>query len=183
MDTAKQEKLGTLQTLQGIVQNRPNDGVLIGVLKAIETEFTRRGLIQQNSGHPLWFAAETERNVFLWRNGLSLENQFEFEFWVRPQALIEKRLNQLKTSDTFNPFLSSLAQDGSDLRSLGEYRSCLEELYDRFEVIASHANALSQASSIVMDEIRATRRQIVVLPVDKKRSMMEQCDHGTLPKP
>ena len=93
----------------------PKGAILADVLKTLEVQFQRRGMLPSGteSGpgmafHPLWFVAETERNVFLWRQGCSLIQQDEFEFWIDIEALISKRLNQLDSADPENPFLNPL---------------------------------------------------------------------------
>src|SRR5438128_1283697 len=100
------------------VQERPNAAllaalpkaaVLLEVVKPLEQRLRMRGLLRSNDSatfHPLWFLAETERNVFLWRRGCSLGQQDQFEFWVDLRLLISKRLHQLENVDFENPFLN-----------------------------------------------------------------------------
>jgi hypothetical protein len=53
---------------------------------------------------PLWFLAETERNIFLWRQGKSLDDVEDYEFWVDIPSLITKRRVQLESPQGLNPF-------------------------------------------------------------------------------
>ncbi len=146
-------------------QNLPEGAVLLGVLKAVETELTRRELLGSagSLATPLWFIAETERNVFLWRNGKSISDHRSYSFWIDIRKLITKRREQLGRSKGFNPFVNTLPNSGGIEFEL-RYLDAIEDIAD---TIFLHAEALSRASERarleVMDE-RPDSRELVVLP-------------------
>ena len=72
--------------------------VTLNTLKATERALVKKELLPKNSAFqetPIWFLAETERNVFLWRNGLSLTDSPNFEFWFDPIELASRQLGKL----------------------------------------------------------------------------------------
>jgi hypothetical protein len=163
------------QKLNTYVQKLPSNSILLGVLKSLESEFQRRGLTQR-TGHPLWFLAETERNVFLWRNGYSLENVKDFEFWIEPEKLINKRLLQLENPGIGNPFVNTgYASESSNPDVLQQEVDYLEDLSSRLVKIIEHAHALSIAGSETLRDIAPTLyapKEKVLLPSLKARSNM-----------
>ena len=76
-------------TLQAAGQKLPKGCVLLGVLKSVENELRKRDLLgsEGEPTTPLWFLAETERNIYLWRSGKSIDDQRDFSFWVDIPAL------------------------------------------------------------------------------------------------
>jgi hypothetical protein len=145
--------------------NLPEGAVLLGVLKAIETELCKRELLGAagSLATPLWFIAETERNVFLWRNGKSISDQRSYSFWIDIRELINKRREQLGRSRGFNPFVNMLPSSGGTEFEL-RYLDALEEIAD---TIFLHAEALSRASERARQEVCSDaydQRQLVILP-------------------
>jgi len=151
------------------IQPAPPTAVLADVLKTLEEQFQQRGLvrrIEQDTFNPLWFLAETEKNVFLWRHGRSLIEQDQFEFWINVEALIEKRLHQLNNLSSDNPFTNPLWEislpDPDIARREKEY---LDSFLESFRRIHTHAAALSQVASLLEKESRKEAgREVVVLP-------------------
>jgi hypothetical protein len=147
----------------------PPGSVLLGVLRSIERELNRREMIGPRAAHvtPLWFLAETERNIFLWRSGRSLDDHRDFTFWVHIPALLAKRRHQLEHPESSNPFINPLwghaPLDESLLDNERDYLDTLEELSAS---IFRQAEALSLASEAVRQELEqnAPARSVVVLP-------------------
>ena len=147
----------------------PRGAVLEEVLRLVETQLQQKGLVANpdpDTFHPLWFLAETERNIFLWRQGLSLDQQSEFEFWVDLDALLQKRLIQLDRDEPDNPFLNPLldssAGDPALRRVEREYVSSFRDLLSE---IAAHAHGLSLVASLLRAEVAGGRQKpLVVLP-------------------
>jgi hypothetical protein len=146
----------------------PASAVLLEVLKALEEQLQLRGFIEDPATlgiHPIWFLAETERNVYLWRNGASLAALPSFEFWIDVNGLVAKRLKQLDNYDPENPFINPLWSLSSlDAKSLQHERAYLQNLREVFLSIEGHAHALSQVGSHFRDEISKTPRSLVVIP-------------------
>lgn len=148
----------------------PPGSILLGVLKSIESELRRRDLlgIPGHNTTPLWFLAETERNVYLWRNGKSIDDHRQYTFWIDVKALLLKRRQQLQRSKGFNPFIASgcasAPHDGDAVRNEHAYLDCIEDLAGS---IFKHAEALSKASESVRAELApdTAERVSVVLPV------------------
>ncbi|MFM1848004.1 MAG: hypothetical protein RL417_1478 [Pseudomonadota bacterium] len=153
-------------------EHPPKDTVLDQVLKTVEIQLQNKGLLSgfdPENFHPVWFLAETERNVFLWRNGFSLADHDDFEFWLRPRELIEKRLGQLERSGIENPFLNpgwggSLGEPaprGAEREYLGSFLALIAK-------IEAHAHALSLVASLLRRE-GGGERDRVLLPVKLAR--------------
>ena len=164
--TAKSYKIA--QPHNFIVQSEhpPKDTVLDQVLKTVEIQLQKRELLagfEPEQFHPVWFLAETERNVFLWRNGFSLADHDDFEFWLRPRELIEKRLAQIERNAAANPFSTPLW--GSELgeavprRAEREYLGSFLALLEKVE---AHAHALSLVASLVRRESGTTRDRVLL---------------------
>jgi hypothetical protein len=141
--------------------------VLWEVLRTMETQLQRKGLlpsVTEGSFHPLWFLAETERNVFLWRRGRSLIDKDEFEFWIDVPRLVEKRLKQLESKDAANPFLNPLWGEAMSDPMLAENeKDYLLSLIEVLEHVGPHAHGLSKVGSEVRKELMG-RVEKVVLP-------------------
>jgi hypothetical protein len=142
----------------------PEQAIMLGVFKAVEVELLSRNLLGQAGrfATPLWFIAETERNVFLWRSGKSLDDRNMYSFWIDLEALIDKRRLQIGRSNTFNPFTNiSPSAAGIDLEL--RYLDRLEAL---LEAIITNASAISRASLSATREVLAgvPNREIVLLP-------------------
>jgi hypothetical protein len=143
-----QKTLSPAQQLQSELCkiDRPisSNAILLGVLKSIEKELRARGFLGDSfqEAMPLWFLAETERNIFLWRSCLSIDDANEFSFWVDVPALIAKRRRHLSRCDGFNPFVNpSPRETGAEM----ELRY-LDHLEDLGESVLAKAAVISRAS-------------------------------------
>ena len=147
--------------------------VLADVLRTLEGQLQRRSLVSAGSFNPLWFLVETERNIFLWRHGLSIAQQDDFEFWVDIDTLIEKRRSQLANPNPANPFHNpnwdlldcsiTTQTNQTDEHSKAELRY-LDSFSSTFSQIASHANALSHTASLLRAELQGHIHTRVLLP-------------------
>lgn len=157
-----------------IVPKQGSGVVLLGILKSVEQELLTRELVGDpgQEATPLWFIAETERNVFLWRSGKGLDDRSRFVFWVDIRALIAKRHSQLQRSGGFNPFIHSMigagSHDGHGTQVEKQYLDRVEEMID---TIFIHAETLSRASESVRLELSpdSASRVAVTLPFDLRR--------------
>lgn len=152
------------------VQDLPKGACTLEVLKTIESQLLNRGILKAPPGvasAPLWFLAETERNIFLWRNGLSLTQEDDFEFWIDLPKLFEKRLTQLQSYDAENPFMNPLwgnsVQDREHAAKEADYLLYFRDIMMKAE---SHAHALSRVGSILRNDMSVERkaRDMVLLP-------------------
>jgi len=130
-------------------QTLPKGAILLGVLKAIEKALLRRELLgyQTDQAMPLWFLAETERNVFLWRNGMSIDDSCQFTFWVDVPALIAKRRSHLSRCSGFNPFVcSSESETGveHELRYLDQIEELADSILEKASVVSRASESLQQ---------------------------------------
>ena len=166
--------LNTTQKLRTDPVLIPPGSVLLGVLKTVETELRKRELLGSATqpSTPLWFLAETERNVFLWRSGKSLDDQRDYSFWVNTSALIAKRREQLRNPTGLNPFINPLwgsaPLDKDLIQHEFDYLDCVEELA---LTVFKHAEALSHASETIRSELERadiSERVCVVLPVAQR---------------
>ncbi|MCO6430487.1 MAG: hypothetical protein J5J00_06470 [Deltaproteobacteria bacterium] len=154
-------------------QSLPPGALLLESLKTLESQLQARKMLLPDDStpyNPLWFLAETERNIFLWRAGYSLIQADEFEFWVDVPRLIEKRLSKLAGGDPQNPFLNAAWGYCDQDTPMGfveeEY---LHTLRDLFLAIQNHASALSQVASMLLKEYGCCEeRPIVLLPVERQ---------------
>lgn len=151
-------------------QKPPSDAVTLDVLKLMELHLQNRGLIPASVGTTfryLWFVAETERNVFLWRNGLSISDAAHFEFWIEVSDLIEKRILQLDRKEEDNPFVNPLwgsALSNTDaIEKEKQYLEIFLEIYNRS---AKQAHAICAMSKIISKELdkNVTERVAVIIP-------------------
>jgi hypothetical protein len=161
------------QELHSDVRVLPEGSVLLGVLKSVESELTSRDLLglQGHNSIPWWFLAETERNIFLWRNGKSLDDHRDYTFWIDVPALIAKRREQLGKPHGFNPFINPLGgSHPMSERSVDEEMEYLDTFEDLSATILRHAEALSHASETVRIELSGgtDTRTPVVLPGEPK---------------
>lgn len=152
-------------------QNSANTqaGILLAdILKTLECTLSARGLLVRKESdlfHPLWYLAETERNIFLWKQGRSIIEHDEFEFWVDLPALIEKRVAQLNSHNESNPFLNplwSINQESPQGRQRElDYLQAFAEL---FANIDKHLSALCEAGSRALLEVSGRQRPKIILP-------------------
>ena len=154
------------------VHDLPNGVILLDSVKTLEIDLQKRSLLKGQGGnnidsaqmHPLWFLAETERNIFLWRSGFSLEDVDQFEFWVDVNLLIEKRLKQIENFNPENPFFNSLWGFSSGSKeSVAEESEYLKTFRDLLNSIISHASALSAVTSLISKEIYSQEEKIMII--------------------
>ena len=148
---------------------KSNGTVLAENLRTLETEFERRGFLKRSPEdlfNPLWYLAETERSIFLWKRGCSVIEQDDFEFWINVPALIRKRLAQLANYDAQNPFLNPLwgVVTSSDSINSERERQYLESFLDAIHRIHLQLSALSEVGSLLLHEQKGSTRERVVLP-------------------
>jgi hypothetical protein len=158
------------QELRSPAPNLSEGRVLLGILKSIENELRKRELLgfQGTPPTPLWFLAETERNVFLWRSGQSLDDTRNYTFWVDIKALIEKRREQLRKPQDQNPFINPLWGSGTLDHSLVE-RECdyLDLLEDLIPTVFKRGETLSRASeSLRLEMDPSAIRTAITLPLN-----------------
>ena len=151
----------------------PAEAILFETLRTLEIQLHKRSIIAPQLWHslnPLWFIAETERNVFLWRRSCSLIQQDEFEFWVDIPKLIEKRLAQLSSWQEDNPFVNPLwgisVLDKESSQREAEYLKVFAELASK---ISDHLHALSHIGSLLKRELGTfnPNREMVILPTER----------------
>ena len=137
------------------VHSLPEGAVLLGILKAIEKELHRRGIIGHavDQAMPLWFLAETERNVFLWRTGKSIADCREFSFWVDIPALIAKRRSHLSRCQGYNPFVCTSPSDTGVEHEI-RYLDRIEDLADSIFIKAA---IISRASESLQHELEPAK--------------------------
>jgi len=161
-------------TTHKIVPKHGTGIVLLGILKSVEQELLTREFVgdARLEATPLWFIAETERNVFLWRSGKSLDDRSRFIFWVDIRALIVKRRLQLQRSSGFNPFINSTTGGGANDEQGTQFeRQYLDHVEEMIDTIFSHAETLSHASESIRLELSpdSASRVAVTLPFDLRR--------------
>jgi len=157
----------TAQELRGDAPNVSTGCVLLGMLKSIENELRKREHLWSSGTPPtpLWFIAETERNIFLWRTNQSLDDARKYSFWVDIRGLISKRREQLSRPQDSNPFTNPLWGSGALDPSLVEReRDYLDALEDLIPSAFRRAEALSRASESLRLEIApdAVRTGIII---------------------
>lgn len=162
----------SVQELRSHGTNLSTGLVLLGILKSIENELRRRELIAKTGSPPtpLWFLAETERNIFLWRNSRSLDDARLYSFWIDIASLIEKRREQLETPQDHNPFINPLwgtaPLDASLVQNETDY---LDDLEDLLPTVFRRAESLSRVSEALRQEMAPEiEREDVVIPLSHR---------------
>jgi hypothetical protein len=134
-------------------------------IKAFEQELVKRGLLTKGEFYPLWFTAETERNTFLWKNGESLDDLENYEFWFDMPALIHKRLQSCIRDCTGSLLLTS---DGeAPLNSSQEReKAYLLGLQNQYIKAGTHLHVISLVTYIACDEAleMLPDRTLILLP-------------------
>ncbi len=143
--------------------------VSLEALKLTEEQLRRRALIAHSSSedfYPLWFLAETERNVFLWQHHFSLSDMSLFHFSIDIDALIEKRMRHISSGNSFNSL-----DDGFDQASSTQgwrnnrERDYLRSLQQTLQPLMPHLSALSSTISDLENSNPASAEAInLVLP-------------------
>lgn len=167
-ETTNQSKIVPFDTTG--TQKIPSNTILLESIRPFEERLQNKGLLPPSSPfsfNPLWFLAETERNIYLWRSGKSLIEQDEFEFWVDIPKLINKRNQQLSTFEGNNPYTNPLW--GLSIPSqniIAEELEYLKLFKDAFLLIEAHANTLSRVCSMLSREINPELEalKLVILP-------------------
>jgi len=162
------------QSLHVPEQSLPKNAVQLSVLKPLEELLRSRGLLPAPialRAHPLWFLAETARNVFLWRSGLSLLDQDQFDFWVDPAALAKQQLDRIARTAEESPFDSPRwgveNATGAPHRDQERYFNTLLELLHRVE---DHAHVLGRIAGLVCKELgQEDERPRVLLPATRNQ--------------
>lgn len=157
------------------IQHVSESAILAGTLQTLEQRLQKRNLLKLKgkcSFYPVWFLAETERNIFLWRHGYSLAQLDLFEFWIETESLILKRLKQLDRFQAENPFLNplwgSVAIDPDSAQHEKEY---LNDFLECLQPLTPHAHGLSVAASTVKRDLSGSSGQdVVVLPLHSTRN-------------
>ena len=156
------------QELRSNAANLSTGCILLGILKSIETELRKRNHLWSSGTPPtpLWFLAETERNVFLWRSNQSLDDVSKYSFWVDLRGLINKRREQLSRPQDSNPFTNPLWGSGAlDPSLVDRERDYLDALEDLIPTAFRRGEMLSRASESLRLEIDPTAgRQVVLIP-------------------
>lgn len=141
----------------------PKSGVEVSCLKKYEETLLQKSLITKQfaaTHGPLWFLGETEINIFLWRNSLSIAHRDCFEFWIDPIKLMEKRLLQLENVESDNPFQqdSFLFGPRDSINKMEiEY---LNQLATHLKPSLSHLHALTKVAKIATE----SKTPVVLLP-------------------
>jgi hypothetical protein len=152
------------KNVQFKLESLPRCTVPLDSLKTLENQLSARGLLISSQFYPLWFHAETERNVFLWRKGCSLIQADEFDFWIDARRLVDKRLRQLE-SPSVNPLSTPLWESGSIQNSdVQAERQYLEDFRTWLVRGEKHLHAMSIAGRMVANEIHHSAKEIVLLP-------------------
>ena len=156
-----------VQRCRNSVHEMPSTAILQELIKPLEERMRERGFLSSFSEtlfYPMWFLAETEMNVFLWQNGLSLADRDYFEFWIDLEQLTEKRLAQLDAYDKENPFLSPLLGAAhATPRDIGQEEEYIASFKNSFAQLAAPSPALSCVGSALRAETPGTASQSPVL--------------------
>lgn len=154
----------------------------LDVLKGTEQELQKRQMLPPfgSSFFPLWFAAETERNLLLWRNGLSLAASEEFEVWVDVPRLIQKRRTLCHADEhSSGPNLLGNIWGHRPVDSEIEYLAAFEELWNAMTI---HCHCLSRVSSEleILSPEGQERKKILIPSSIKQKSVNTALEHSTL---
>ena len=145
----------------------PTTAVLLHLLKTLEARLVERALVAapRAAGSPLWFIAETERNVYLWRRGLSLKDASLFEVWIDIPTLLAKRLRQLRAETREpNPFTTGLW--GAEAEGIRDEEEYLLSFESAVTPLIAHAHALSKVGEALSREhSRNESLTTIVLPI------------------
>jgi hypothetical protein len=152
----------------------PENGVQLGLFRTFENRLIERSLVSDPTVlniNPLWFLGETERNIFLWRNKKSIKDAAEFSFWLDVRKLASKRLAQLESNDSGNPFLNSLwGTPGGTIDTREGERRYIQELLKLYAPAEPHLTAISTVQCIIYSlkdfgETNTAAPRIVSIPL------------------
>lgn len=152
-NTAKPIHKNLYNNEQSTLKNEHNI-LPIESLKCLEEELIKKSLISLRSPFPLWFLAETERNIFLWKNGESIIDKDNYEFLVDPNKLLEKRRKKLQTMHAIedNPFFAG----NLELQYLDEFKV-------QYSFLSPHIEAYVSSLYGVLD-FHHQEKPLVTLP-------------------
>ena len=165
-----------VQKLSDSARQPPPDSVTIDVLRMMELHLQRRGLIPAAVGtnfRYLWFIAETERNIFLWRNSLSIEDARRFEFWVSVPDLIKKRLAKLDIGGDENPFVNPLWGTTHGPGNSETEKHYLEIFLEIYERSSRHAHAISSMSRMICRELGRETAELVPVTIPRNKPAVQ----------
>lgn len=166
-------------SLENPYQNLSDTTVPLAALKTTEVELQQRWQHKLENFFPLWFHAHTERNIYLWRHGLSIGDEALFEFWVDVAVLIKKREKKLnldadassssgeaspRGNPLINPQWASEPSEADANTLIKEELRYLNDLHGTFKKIAPHIHALGVATSIT----NPSGAEVVILPFKRQ---------------
>lgn len=114
----------------------PSTALTVGALKKVECAFWQKHVVEDPKGRhlPLWFIGETERNISLWKMGLSLDDLQNLEVWIDVPRLIEKRISKIEIEHDLGMFSGNI-----------EELNYLKSLETAFIPVLEHAHCLCRA--------------------------------------
>lgn len=150
-------------------QHIPTSAVLIEHFKTAENRLQAKSFVKNRRNHtiiPLWFLAETERNIYLWQNGFSLGDKDNFEFWIDGPRLIAKRIQQLNHYASDNPFLNPLwGSSTTDKDNIKYENDYLESLGLVLTKIWKHMHVISLLETYLTRKLNPEHQTtIIILP-------------------
>lgn len=164
-DPVMLERAQKVQEIAQRVEDLPPHALPLSVLVSLEKRLGQRGLLPREPHQPLWFIAETERNTFLWQQGLSLEDAALVDFWVDIYALAERHLTRLEAFNPENPFHDGgFGGEESEDNAVEKERRYIERLTGILGRVESHLVALSRAVNIAIAKEQDEEKPVVMLP-------------------
>lgn len=142
----------------------------IDILKTFEVRLQQKRILDPNhlSFGSIWFLAETEKNICLWRRGCSIAEEQRFNFYVNVPALVRKRISQLDSETVDSPFVNplwGLVPPSTELLQLEkEYHLSFLSIWSKVE---EHLLALRAIRDIIEWKTQPnanTTREVVILP-------------------
>jgi hypothetical protein len=167
----KREVLYKIEQIRNAAQTTlntlPSTTLLLEALRPLEKRLESLPALTpflQYRSSPLWFYAQTQRDTYLWRQGLSIADEQYFQFWIDVPRLITKCAHLLSGDATHNPFCNpSWGEENAPPIQQELTERYLEAVHDEFEKIAPYLHAWCLACTEV-SESPATKRVVVLLP-------------------
>lgn len=169
------EAAQSLSKSEQLCTNTNVNVVSADIIRTAEIRMQQRGMLpggQTLCHNPFWFLVETEKNVFLWRSGCSLEDKDNFEFLVDVDSLLDKRLNQLERQYSSDPTASILDNFDLSLDPVKAETEYLKALKETILPILNHLSALSEVQLEIISEHCQQTTTRVVLPYSKVAGSM-----------